>query len=327
MNAPVITDTINGSGSGSGGVATRLLQANFDVNSLRTNGVLRKDEWIQFDNTVIQIARANLVGVADLMSRGLTYPIANALGITRVEWERISDITPAEISMSGIKESENDRPVYDLASVPLPIFHKDFTVNIRALEASRRGGNPLDTTTAALAARKVAELMETTLFNGATVLGSNNAIYGYTTAPNRNTGSTTADWDTATGANIMTDVLAMIGKAVTDNFFGPYVLYVSAGSFVHMGDDFKAESDRTIMERVMAVPQISAIRPTKDIVAGTVLLIQMSSDVVDLVDGLGPTTVEWESHGGMVMHFKVLAIMVPRMKSDYNTQSGIVHYS
>lgn len=316
----------NGSITGSA-VAHKLLAHGFNPQALRTQATLRIREWIQYDTTVIEVARRQLNGIADLMSAGLTYPIQDALGITRVEWEKISTMTPAEISMSGITNTQNDRQEFGTDSVPLPIFHKDFSINIRQLHSTRRMGTPLDVSQAALSARLVSELMETTLFAGATVLGSNTPIYGYTTAINRNTGSVTAAWATATGSQIVTDVLAMINAAVADNMFGPYVLYVPTAVFVALGADFKAASDRTILERIKAIPGISAIKQTKDLTASNVLLIQMSRDVVDIVDGMRPTTLEWETAGGFQVNFKVMAIMVPRMKSDYVTQSGIVHYS
>jgi hypothetical protein len=46
-----------------------------------------------------------------------------------------------------------------------------------------------------------------------------------------------------------------------------------------------------------------------------------------MATGLQPTTVQWDSHGGMVMNFKVLAIMVPRIKTDSASQSGVAHFS
>lgn len=326
-----LADSVSGLGTGStrasGSVAQRMLQSNFNVKSLRTNGTLRKDEWIQYDTALVQVARSRLIGVADLLNAGLRYPLANALGTTRVEWEKISDMDPAAISMSGISESENDRVVYDLEGLPVPIIHKDFNINIRVLEASRRTGQPLDTTQMQVATRKVSEQIESMLFNGATVLGANNSIYGYTTAPARNTGSLTASWLTATGEQIAGDILRMIGALVADNMYGPYVLYVSAAVYVQMGEDYKTESDKTVLARLLEIPNLSAIRPTKDLDDDEVVLVQMTSDVVDMIDGISPTMVEWESHGGFIVHFKVLAIMLPRIRNDYLEQSGIAHYT
>ncbi len=320
----------NGRGgiSGAGSVAMKLLNSGFNVNALRPNGVLQKDEWKKLDEAVVQIARPNLRLVNDLISRGLTYSLPNALGVTRIEWERVSDITGATINMSGLSEGQNDRPEWDLQGIPVPIIHKDFQINIRALEASRNRGMPLDTTMVELATRKVAETAETLVYSGGFGVGTNGTIYGYVNHPDRNTGSTTADWNTATGAQIIADVLAMIAKAIADNQFGPYVIYVSRAAYVHLADDFKSESDRTILERVMAIPGIEAIIPTNEISdSGVAVMVQMSKDVIDLVVGMMPTVVSWESHGGMMLNFKVMAILVPRIKSDFEGKSGIVHYT
>lgn len=332
MTQPVvITDSITtlggGGQSGQGTVGQRLLSSGFDPNALRTLGTLRKDEWIQYDTAVIEIARNRLGAVNDLLSRNLRYKLPNALGKTRLEWERVSDMEGADITMSGISQSQNDRVVFDLQGMPIPIIHKDFNINLRALEASRTTGQPLDVTQAAYASRKVAETIEGMLFNGATVLGSNNPIYGYKTAPNRNTGSLSASFATATGDQMVKDLLEMIDQLIGDNMFGPYVVYVSNAAYVHMGDDYKAGSDKTILQRLKEIPQIADIKPSSYVLSTEVIMVQMSSEVVDIVDGMSPTTVEWDSHAGFIHHFKIMAIMIPRVRADYNNQSGIAHHS
>jgi len=330
MIGQALTDTVSFGDGGSqafGSVAQRLLQSGFSANSLRTNAVLRKDEWKHFDEALIQVARQRLRAAADLITRGLTYNLQNPLGTTQLEWERISDIGPAQINMSAITDAERDRPLFDLKSLPIPIVHKDFQINIRVLEASRKRGEPLDTTGVELATRKVAEAIENLIFNGGYTVGTEGTIYGYTNAPDRNTGSVTAAWASATGAQIIGDVLNMINMAQADHMYGPYVIYVPAPVYVHMGDDYKAESDRTILERVLAIPGIASVMPSDTLTGENVLMIQMSRDVVDLVVGMQPTVVQWESYGGLQQNFKVMAIMVPRVKSDYLGQSGIVHFN
>ena len=334
MTVQVDTITAQGSGSvGTGNVAMRLLQSGFDVNALRLNadinaqGVLRKDEWIQFDNAVIPVARQRLVAVGDLMERGLTMPIPNALGTTRVEWERMSDMDPAIVSMSGVTQGGNDRVVYDLQGIPLPIVHRDFQINIRALEASRKNGGALDTTQAQLAARLVSEKVESLFFVGSSISGAANQIYGITNHPNRITGSVTAAWLSATGDQIITDINLMIGAAVTKNMFGPYILYVPLLVNNKLDQDLKAAWNDTIRERILRIPTILAIKGTPNLTASQVVLMQATPDVVDILDGIQPTTVMWESQGGFMVNFKVMAIIVPRIKSDFKSQSGVVHYS
>jgi len=319
-------DNVNSLTSG-GSVGQKLLDGGFNVNALRTNDILRKDEWVSFDTKVIEVARKRLVAVGDLMSQGLSMALPNALGVTQIQWETITDLQDAIISMSGISQAGADRPEFALNYLPVPITHKDFTISARALEASRKFGTPLDTTQVELSTRIVSEKIESTLFLGSNVAQSANKIYGYTTHPNRNTGSVTASWLTATGTQILTDVLAMMGALAADNMYGPYMLYVPVATYTHMGDDLKANSDKSIIERIKAIPGIIDVKPSKDLTTTNVVMVQMTSDVVDIIDGIQPTMVMWESNGGLLFNFKVLGIIVPRIKVDATTQCGIAHYS
>lgn len=327
-NVDIINVNKSGGTVGMSVLAQRLMENNFNVNALRTNDVLRKDEWLKFDEKVIEVARERLVAVNDLMSRGLSYALPNALGVTKIEWEQVSDFGSAEISMGGLTQGQNERITFDLVGMPIPIVHKEFQINIRQLEASRKLGQSLDTTQAMLASRIVSERIEALVFNGSNIAGSSFKIQGLTTATNRTTGSTTVDWNVATGAQIIFDILAMIGDAESNQMFGPFVLYVSKASYTHMGDDYKANSDITILERIKKIPGIAAIIPTSNITDnGVAILVQVTSDVIDMIDGIQPTMVMWESQGGFLINFKVLAIMVPRIKDTMTDQSGIVHYS
>jgi uncharacterized linocin/CFP29 family protein len=331
LNAPAQVDVIQGNGSGGfqglGPVAQALMASNFNINALRTQGLLRKDEWVLFDNAVVEVAQHNLIGVGDLMSRGLTMNVPNALGVTQIEWERVSDMGPAEISMAGVTPGRNERIDFDLERMPLPIYHKDFHLNIRMLEASRRGGMPLDTAMAGMCARKVSEAIESTLFLGNTALGSNNALYGYTTVPSRNTGSVTASWATATGAQIVGDILEMQGLSIADNMFGPWVIYVPYTVYTRLAEDYKAESDKTILSRIREIPGIADVKPSYYLSGTNVVMVMLTREVVEMIDGIQPTVVQWESNGGFTVNFKVLAIMVPRIRDTYTGQSGVIHFS
>ncbi len=318
----------NGSFTG-GSVAMRMLQSGFSVNALRTNDLLRKDEWKAYDSRVIEVARQQLNAIGELSSRGLTMNLPNALGTTSLEWETVSDMTEAELTMSGLPTSERDRLNFELQSMPIPIVHKDFQLNIRHLEASRRSGQPLDTTQAAMATRLVAEKLESLVFTGApTMQSGGSVIYGLRTQTNRNTGSVSANWDTtATGAQYLADILAAIAKLQDDHMYGPYGLFCGHGAYRRMMDDFKAASDKSIMTRLMEVPDLQFIRPNVNVNSGGFILFQLSNDVVEIVNGIQPTTVMWESNGGFVINMKVMAIMVPRVRATQTGQSGIAHYS
>jgi uncharacterized linocin/CFP29 family protein len=329
-SGPATVDAVTvhkgGQAIGAGPVATRLLQHNFNINALRTNTVLNRDEWKLFDDRVVQVARERLIIVADLVARGLVYNLRNALGVMQLEWALDGDIEAAEITMSGLPGAARDTWEHGYESMPIPIVHKEFQYNLRQLVAARNHGRDLDSTHGDLAARKVAEKIEEMVFVGANVSMNNGRIWGLTTHPNRNTGSMTVAWATATGEQIVGDVLAAIGVLIADFQQGPWIMYVPLAATPRLANDYKANSDDTIQERIMKIEGIAAIRPTTKITSGF-LLVQLTSDTVQMVNGFGPTMVEWETKGGFELNFKIMAIMVPRIRADRLGQSGIAHYS
>jgi len=344
-------------GQAQGSVAATLLEAGMDANILRpyvgadgrhyvtlnqggepkavplsnATATLRKDDWIQLDSAVVKAAQPRLKAVADLRGRGLTYDIPNGMGRTVLETERQSDISAAEVSMDGLRRSNEDRPVFDLVSLPLPIIHKDFGYTARQIAVSRNGGSPLDTTTAELAARKVAEEAEKLLLGtyGTYAFGGG-TIYGYTNFPSRLTKTMTAP--TASGwtpATTVQEVLEMRDQAKDANHYGPYMLYTSSQWDIYLDDDYSAnKGDNTLRDRLKAIQEVQDVM-TLDYLstsnAFVMVLVQLTSDVVREVMGMDITTVQWPENGGMSMNFKVMAIMVPQLRADINGNTGIVH--
>lgn len=332
MDRSVNVDVMGG-GVTSGPVAQRLLESGMNIGALRTNDVLYNRDWILVDKAILQVSRQRLVAVKDLFDNGLTFPVADALGVMRVEWEKVSDFGTADVNMSGVAQGDSDRVNFSLDSTPLPIVHKDFNINIRSLTASRRMGHPLDVTQVALATRIVTEKVESILFNGGLNLGTNGQVYGYKTAPSKHTGNLVAGWDAAatTGTSILGDLLTILEALYAGNMYGPYGVYVSNNSYINLGADFKANGPLTTLQRLLQVPGIKFIKPTSNLVDTSgqpqVIVVQLTPDVVDMIDGIQPMAVQWESQGGMVMNFKVMSILVPRMKTTYTNQSGIAVYN
>lgn len=292
---------------------------------------LRKDDWITLDAAVIKAAKPRLKAVADLRSAGLTCNIPDGMATTVLQSENQSDISPAVISMDGLRQSAGDRPVFDLVNLPLPIIHKDFDFSARQVMASRKGGSPLDTTTAELAGRRVAEMAEELLIGTSTMSFGGGTIYGYTNHPNRLTKSMTLPTESGwTPAVTVNEVLAMRLQAQQKYHFGPYMLYCSTAWDTYMDDDYSAaKGDNTLRDRLKKIEGIQDVR-TLDYLnpAGTgfvMVLVQMTSDVVREVIGMDITTVQWETKGGMQLNFKVMAILVPQLRTDQSLNMGIVH--
>lgn len=318
-----------------GGSPARLLATNgLDVGALRTNDVLRKEEWQQLDETLVGVARQRLIGINDLISRGLSFNLGG-LGVLLSQYEQLGDMSAAQVDYAGVTDAEKDSVTFTLVSVPIPIFHKDFSINIRRLEASRGPnsiGAPIDRTQVETATQKVVEQMEEVLFNG---MGSGanggsiqsgagvttqNSLLGYTDAPDLNT-QAGGDWGTVT--NPQTDIINTIGVLEGDRFFGPYVVYVPTTQYNELRNFFTDGSGDQVFDRIKRIQGVEDIRPGDRLTAGTAVMVTMRRDVVDLAIGQDLTVIEWESKGGLMVHFKVLTALAPRIKSTAADQSGI----
>ena len=149
-----------------------------------TAATLRIREWIQLDQAVMMAARPRMQLVNDIRGRGLEFNIPNGMGKTVLQYQSMSVAGSADISMDGLKKDKNDRPVFDIRNLPLPIIHSDFSFSARDLAVSRNSGTPLDLTMAENAGRRVAEKIETLhLGTAATFAYGGGTIYGLTNSP------------------------------------------------------------------------------------------------------------------------------------------------
>jgi uncharacterized linocin/CFP29 family protein len=302
----------------------------FTPADLRTLEILRNEEWIYYDNAVIDGARLRLRGVADLMAAGLVRNIPNGLAKTILEYGKVGDMDAAIVSLDGVTRSENDNIEYEFANLPLPITHKDFYLNLRTLLASRTGGEPLDTTYANVAGRKVGEETERMLFRGGkTFLGS--TIYGYTTHPHRLTAgfATNGQWGAAakTGENITEDIGVAMAALEAQGFYGPVWIYIGAGMSGKMAQDYKAAGTVSIRTRILEDERVARISVVDQMPASAVVFVQPTPDVVQMAIGEELQTVQWDVHGGFQINFKAFQIAVPLIRSNVNDKTGVLHMS
>jgi uncharacterized linocin/CFP29 family protein len=303
---------------------------------INANATLRKDEWIDLEDQIIEAARERLVIVDDLIGAGLTYNVGG-LGTIISEWETASEITDAEITMDGETKNNKDRQEFGLNGVPIPIIQKDFSIGERQLLASRQRGAALDVTTGTEAARSVARRSEQMVFFGANIGASNSAgnsysIPGLTTFPTRET-FTISNWaleGTAgvTPEEIFGEILQMVQKMETEQrCYGPFTLYIPGAYAYRFRQDFKEFSDKTLMDRVTDEDVISRVRVSDVLTGGNVLLLDMNRRYIDLAIASDVTTVQWQSGSGFTNHFKTYAAWAPRIKADFDGRVGILHGS
>lgn len=293
---------------------------------LVTNSLLRKDEWEELDAAIVLAQAERLNGIARLQEARLVHTVGD-IGVLVSQYNIGSQMTRATVNLTGQSHANLDLQDYNLVGTPIPVVHKEFTFGERFLSASRRMGDGIDTTNAFEASRVVAEELERMFFFGNTAIVLNGAtIYGITNEPNVNTGVATGDFGTI--ANIQTTFQAMIAACANANYHGPFEGWVATNQYTEMTTLFHNDgSGETPYERQLRIPQLRAIHPGDFMTDGTLAIVTMSPNVIDLALFELNMVAEWTSGDGMTHNFKIMSIAAPRTKSDYESQSGIAYYT
>lgn len=301
------------------------------VNSPAT---LRRDEWKQLDDALIPIRESRLPGVQAIIDRGLTFNLTDAFGTTLLEWHDVSDALEADLTIDGTTRGKNDRPEFTTNYLPIPIIHADFEINARVLATSRKLGNPLDTTMVERAGRKVAEKREAMLFTNTSYSFGGHKISSLINYASRNTQPLDTAWDeledtstVSVGEQILKDILDAKQTLLDNHFYGPYGLFIPSNYETVLEEDYNGYKNDSIRERLMKINNLDMIQVTDKLPADNVVLVQLTSDVIRIVQGMEMQTVQWSSEGNTIYNFKVMAISVPQIRSDQSGKTGIVHMS
>lgn len=306
---------------------------------------LRKDDWIRLDTAVVRATRQRLRAWADLASAN-SYGGFDGMGKMTLEYEMSSDPGEAIKDMEAISEGRHDEMLFKLASIPLPITHSSFWYSQRRMAVSANSGMPVQTVSAEAAGRRVGEMIERTLIGTETGITfgtrstgvqpheGTSTEYGYTNFPYR---ITKTDLTTPTGLNpddVFTDVLEMRETMYSYGFYGPFVVYTSTGYDLYLDRFFTvgtsaqglAAPSTTLRRTIEGIEGISAVRRLDFLTSGyQMIMVQMTSDVAQAVNGMDVTTVQWPEMGGLKQKFRVMAIQTPLLRRNYAGVTGIIH--
>lgn len=298
--------------------------------SMVVNSMLMENEWMEIDRVVLAAQRYPLRVVNDLRSRGLTAPLGG-VGSLEARWYTSSAITRATVSMTGRGRSDRDLPEMFQDGVPVPVIFKEFSIDWRTLEASRRLGDGLDMTALVETVRVVSEDLENLVVNGNTTVQLNGRpIYGLRTHPKRKT-DTAANYgggDWGTQVNVLNTVRGMIQAANAQNNYGPFVLYVSQTQYNDAAlARYTDGSGETPLDSVLKLPMISDVipLPPNTMPDGEAELLQPTPDYIEFAEAMGIQVREWTSGDGLESMFKVMTIATPKIKARQGNETGIVH--
>lgn len=313
----------------------RMMEAVENEFQFRSAAPMQDKAQVVIDKAVVEVGLERLTLVADIMAAGLTYNLSDPLSVAQLEWNAINKIGAAQRTMSPSARGEAKLPVVKPYRLPIYLTTDKFEIDIRTLKTSQRVGVPLDTAIIKQCTRAVNEAIEDAAINGATTLdGQTLEVAGYTApgilnAPNAEAETlTAAAWSTApVGTTVYTETQAMLAKLRANKKYGPYRMYVGTAVGAALDADYDTTSGsrgQTIRERLLRIDGLQAIRMADMMPSNKVAIVQMTSDVIDMVVGQPPTVIPWTSLDGFVIHSLIMAVMIPRVRSDYDGNSGIV---
>ncbi len=350
-----MAELISASGIAHGSVAARLLASNMDPGALRPfissddrrtyvtlnahskeharnaatqNALLLDKEWQYLDSAVMKAAKPRTTIWNEL--RGMSQPqvITNGMNYSVITHQRTGTVGRASVSMDGIVRGRQERRTFDTGGTPLPIISKEFSLTTREIGVSRQMGTNLDTTGAVDAAQSCAEELERICLGTADSFSYGGySIYGYTTFPSRLTGTmmipTNPLWTPDQARNDLLGILQALNNAY---HYGPYRVYYSYPWMRYMLQRYSTYEGASLIEILSRLPNISGITQADYLGGYRMIVVEENPTVAQAVIGMEFQTIQWEESGGLEQMFKVMGILVPRLRADKNNNTGIADY-
>lgn len=308
---------------------------------IRAHSPLPDDVQTMIDST-IQRTQEESLGLRQAVSdAGLIVPLPNWLSVLSIDSDAINDVGEAKQTME--LDVRYERSVQDIARRRIPIFATWEAVDFghRLLQVADRAGWPLQTNHVAQATRNVDRKLEQQFLQGLRTrqgtsfkIDGNDAPGILSSQVNTYEFIDSEAWtaDGHSGEDIEDDIDAManlIADSSGGNFAGPFMLVVGTlynnklnKRFVNTYDSGTIRSN--LLEKDYG-GQLKIVR-TARMPADYVALVQLSSNVIDMIVGQGPQSYSWRTsnHQFAATATMIVACEILRVHETYEGHQGIV---
>lgn len=294
---------------------------------LVTNAVLTRTEWANVEREVFAAVTRPLTLVSTLIEKGLVQPgsLANLVH----EWGMGDEAEKATINMTGevrVPDSDADAKNY---GTPVPFFLNTFKVNLRRLLQSRQLGTPLSLLNAITVSKKHGESIEDAILNGANVSHDQAKFLGLTTHPNRLKGVPT-DFSGSGGpfgifGNAYNTINGAISKLNENGYYGPFGVFVSTAQFNKTNVLSSNDRSEASLIRDLASVEFFRVCPALDSSKGSMLIIQLTPEVVNLVMAMDTQMRSMTTWTQMVMRYLLVSCLSIQIVVDQNDNTGYAH--
>lgn len=303
--------------------------ANVNKNQMVHNAVsgLQYDDFKELTDDVVKIREFETVGnfYRSFVGAGLTRSMD--IGKTVIDYQNANDFGDATVSMD-MANRETEQNNYNQVLVPLPIFHKDFTIPWRQTGFSYKESDGV-----MLSQFKVMETRDKVLLLGDSSIKVNGSeLFGYTNHPAtiQDPGGI-SDWSLQASATLIYD--EMVGL-ISDLFEGAKVgsansvqPWVASDILTNLQRKSSAtkSNDLTVMQDLANISQLRGVQMHQDLPPGAVLLVEMSPRTSDLAIASDVIAMPWQRlNDAEDMRFTIMAACTPRIKQDRAGNTGIL---
>lgn len=345
-------------GRSSGDVASRLIDCDMDLNTLRTyrgddgrsymdrfvgndendepqyeavrvnnDSALPWEAWRLIDDNVVQAARAQPRLYGDFSAAGMTVSI-DAMAITMVTYQKRLGQAHARIGMDPSVTTDRDRSLSSIGNTPIPFIYSDWQYPIRDLRIAARGGMSLDLEEVREATRVVLETVDDIL------LGDSATPFDYRgvempgilnfgdALPKVITQPGTGGWTPDVTYYEVNDMLQLL---IDNNYDGPWMLYFGSSWSKWLNRKFTpAFPTGTLRTEILGLEGVSGIRVLRRFTNDyRIIAIQMTQNVFRIYNGLPLRAFQWNSLDGWNVYGKVITSVAPQPRSDALGQTGI----
>lgn len=290
------------------------------------NALLRYDEYKIFDNVITATTRTR-TGVFTKLSQ-IVQPLVlpTAMAHSMVQYQMTDTYGQATLSMDPARRTVTERGNYDTGLTPLPIVHVDFSINIRELMQSRANGVGLDTVHAENGAAAIAEKIERlTVGTDDEFYYGGGYIYGLTNHPDRLTGTITSPeadgWEPETLCDELAAEMATMYNAKN---YGPYHILYGADWLTYMQKRYNQYDSTPLAAAVRRLDNVASFEIANFLTGYQMVMIDPQAKYVRTIIGMAPTPVQW-SNSPMDLQMKIMGILIPQIRSDYDGNSGVNH--
>lgn len=293
--------------------------------TVNAQGALKYDDIKELTDDIVKAREYDFVGnfYRSFQNSALIKNVP--IGKTLVDYKDMNSFGDAHTSMDAANR-EMEQTNYDQKLVPLPIFHKDWTIPWR-----QEGFSYKQSDGSQEASFRVMETRDKVLLLGDSSISVNGQqLYGYTNHPATLT-ETISDWAlTATAPTIYEEAVELNRKMFLDAKVSnsrTVGMFVSNDIMPQLKQKTTDQYDKTVEEDLMRLGY-KFIDTLQDLPDGTVLLIEYTPRTSDLIVGSDLIALPWQKNNQLEdMRFTNMASAAPRIKTDRNGVTGVLYAS